>query len=122
MLPSDDGSLRKRLVSISETPIMDRPFRDDLRSGLSALPEWMRVIVRDLPPAGERWGAIASKESEALQTRTGIGSYHQEGEGFEQPDDRGFSNRTGGERRRSAATLFVGAADRLRTNERINNA
>jgi hypothetical protein len=48
MLPSDDGSLRKRLVSILRDPDHGQAIQDDLRSGLSALPEWMRVIVRDL--------------------------------------------------------------------------
>ena len=48
MLPSDDGSLRKRLVSILRNPDHGQAIQDDLRSGLSALPEWMRVIVRDL--------------------------------------------------------------------------
>jgi len=48
MLPSDDGGLRKRLISILKDPDHGRAIQDDLRSGLSALPEWMRVIVRDL--------------------------------------------------------------------------
>jgi hypothetical protein len=48
MLPSDDGSLRKRLVSILRDPDHGQVIQKDLRSGLSALPEWMRVIVRDL--------------------------------------------------------------------------
>jgi|GEM_PF-1760209 len=48
MLPSDDGSLRKRLVSILRDPDHGQAIQDDLRKGLSALPEWMRVIVRDL--------------------------------------------------------------------------
>jgi hypothetical protein len=48
MLPSDDGSLRKRLVSILKDANHGQAIQDDLRSGLSALPEWMRMIVRDL--------------------------------------------------------------------------
>jgi hypothetical protein len=48
MLPADDGSLRKRLISILRDPDHGLAIQDDLRSGLSALPEWMRVIVRDL--------------------------------------------------------------------------
>jgi hypothetical protein len=48
MLPSDDGSLLKRLVSILKDPDHGQAIQDDLRSGLSALPEWMRMIVRDL--------------------------------------------------------------------------
>ena len=62
MLPSDDGSLRKRLISILRDPDHGRAIQDDLCSGLSALPEWMRMIVRDLlrqanveaPPAAEK--------------------------------------------------------------------
>jgi hypothetical protein len=48
MLPSDDGSLRKRLVSILKDPDHGQAIQNDLHSGLSAMPEWMRVIVRDL--------------------------------------------------------------------------
>jgi len=48
MLPSDDRTLHKRLISILKDPDHGRAIQDDLRSGLSALPEWMRVIVRDL--------------------------------------------------------------------------
>ena len=48
MLPSDDGQLRRRLVSILRDPDHGRAIRDDLRAGLSALPEWMREIVRGL--------------------------------------------------------------------------
>lgn len=63
MLPSDDGSLHKRLVSILRDPNHGQSIQDDLRSGVSALPEWMRVIVRDLlrelnaetPSAAEKW-------------------------------------------------------------------
>src|SRR5258708_33133746 len=48
MLPSDDGCICKRFVSILRDPDHGRAIQDDLRNGLSALPEWMRVIVRDL--------------------------------------------------------------------------
>jgi hypothetical protein len=47
-LPSDDGSLHKCLVSILRDPDHGQAIQSDLRSGLSTLPEWMRVIVRDL--------------------------------------------------------------------------
>jgi len=61
MLPSDDGGLRCRLISILRNPDHGQAIRDDLRAGFSALPEWMRAIVRDLlrkaettePPAKE---------------------------------------------------------------------
>jgi hypothetical protein len=48
MLPSVDGSIHKRLISILEDPNHGLAIQDDLRGGLSALPEWMRVIVRNL--------------------------------------------------------------------------
>jgi hypothetical protein len=48
MLPSDDGSLRKRLISILKDPDHGQAIQDDLRGGMSAMPEWMRIIVRDL--------------------------------------------------------------------------
>jgi hypothetical protein len=48
MLPSDDGALRRRLISILRNPDHGQTIRDDLRAGFSALPEWMRAIVRDL--------------------------------------------------------------------------
>ncbi len=48
MLSSDDGSLRKRLVSILKDADHGQAIQDDLRDGLSALPEWMRAIVRSL--------------------------------------------------------------------------
>jgi len=48
MLPSDDGQLQHRLVSILRDPDHGQAIRDDLRAGFSALPEWMRAIVRDL--------------------------------------------------------------------------
>jgi hypothetical protein len=48
MLPSDDGRILKRLVAILKDPDHGLAIQQDLRSGLSALPDWMRVIVRDL--------------------------------------------------------------------------
>lgn len=48
MLPSDDGGLRRRIISILRDPDHGPTIRDDLRAGFSALPEWMRAIVRDL--------------------------------------------------------------------------
>lgn len=48
MLPTDDGGLRRRLISILRNPDHGQAIRDDLRAGFSALPEWMRAIVRDL--------------------------------------------------------------------------
>jgi hypothetical protein len=48
MLTSDDGRLRRRLLSILQDPKHGKAIRDDLRANLPALPGWMREIVRDL--------------------------------------------------------------------------
>jgi hypothetical protein len=48
MLPSDDGTLRKRLASILKDADHGQAIQNDLRGGMSAMPEWIRVIVRDL--------------------------------------------------------------------------
>ncbi len=48
MLSSDDGSLRKRLFTILNDPHHGSAIREDLRQGWHALPDWMRVIIRDL--------------------------------------------------------------------------
>jgi hypothetical protein len=48
LLPRDKDRIRARLVSVLEDPVHGAAIRDDLRQGLSALPEWMQTIVRDL--------------------------------------------------------------------------
>ena len=48
ILPSDDGQLRRRLLSILRDPRHGEAIRDDLRTNLSALPGWMREILRNL--------------------------------------------------------------------------
>jgi hypothetical protein len=48
MLPSDDGSIRNRLVKILKDLDHGPAIQNDLRDGFHALPDWMRVIVRDL--------------------------------------------------------------------------
>jgi hypothetical protein len=48
MLPSDDGSIRQRLLNILKDPDHGMAIRKDLQDGWHALPDWMRVIVRDL--------------------------------------------------------------------------
>ena len=67
MLPSDDGSLRKRLVSILRDPDHGQAIQDDLRSGLSALPEWMRVIVRDLLQQVNAGASPAAEKPKSLR-------------------------------------------------------
>jgi hypothetical protein len=60
-LPSDNGQLRRRLIAILRDPDHGKAIRDDLLDGFSALPEWMRVIVRDLLEAAES-AEIATKQ------------------------------------------------------------
>lgn len=48
MLAADDGSLRKRLEIILNDPDNGSALQQDLEKGWTALPDWMRVIIRDL--------------------------------------------------------------------------
>jgi Family of unknown function (DUF6088) len=67
MLPSDDGGLRRRLISILRNPDHGQAIRDDLRAGFSALPEWMRVIVRDLLRDAGATGAPTKETPAAMR-------------------------------------------------------
>ena len=77
LLPSDDGRILKRLIAILKDFDHGEAIQQDLRSGLSALPDWMRAIVRDLlqqandtgkEKAAKRTGARVPK----LAQKTGI--------------------------------------------------
>jgi hypothetical protein len=77
MLPSDDGHIMKRLVAILNNTDHGQAIQQDLRGGLSALPDWMRVIVRDLlQQANEKGKAKAPRPAvtgaQALAQRAGI--------------------------------------------------
>src|SRR5580700_2576695 len=48
LLPTDDNSILKRIRKILEDPRQGKAIRDDLRSGLDALPTWMRDLVSRL--------------------------------------------------------------------------
>ena len=48
MLLSDDGSIRQRLLNILKDSDHGMAIQKDLQDGWHALPDWMRVIVRDL--------------------------------------------------------------------------
>jgi hypothetical protein len=48
LLPRDMDRIRARLVSVLQDPTHGSAIREDLRQGLSALPEWMQTMVRDL--------------------------------------------------------------------------
>lgn len=83
MLPSDDGSIRSRLVSILKDPDHGQAIQDDLRDGLHALPEWMRIIVRDLLLQTNRAGTEKSEEEKAPRRalpRSQARAYHKDRE------------------------------------------
>jgi hypothetical protein len=67
MLPSDDGTLRKRLASIVKDPDHGQAIQKDLRGGLSAMPEWMRVIVRDLLQQASAGAPPSAKKAKAAK-------------------------------------------------------
>jgi len=48
MLPTDGDSILKKIGRILEDPRQGKAIRDDLRSGLDALPSWMRDLVSRL--------------------------------------------------------------------------
>jgi len=73
MLPSDDGSLQKRLLSILKDAEHGHAIQDDLRSGLSALPEWMRMVVRDLFQQVNAGAPPAAWKPKSLRRRICIG-------------------------------------------------
>jgi len=77
MLPSDDGRILKRLVAILKDPRYGQSIQQDLRSGLSALPDWMRVIVRDLlQRAAEKGKARAAQRVRARAAQLAQESGH----------------------------------------------
>ncbi len=116
MLPSDDGSLHQRLVSILKDPDHGQAIQDDLRSGLSGAAGVDADDSARPAPAGERWSAAGDRESEVLETRAGTGPYHQGCEASEKPMTEGFQTVLAASEK-ERRDLFVGAADRLRTNE-----
>ena len=48
MLPTNKDRIFKKLLTILRDPDHGKAIKDDLRSGLSALPGWLQQIVRDL--------------------------------------------------------------------------
>ena len=101
LLPRDLDRIRARLVSVLQDPTHGAAIRDDLRQGLSALPEWMQTIVRDLlrrtdgagQPQGKPKGAKTKKnavsENVRQQNHQQDDHDHQQNEQQHQaPDDR----------------------------------
>jgi hypothetical protein len=48
LLPANKGQIFNRLLGILRDPSHGKAIQDDLRSGLSILPEWLQEVVRDL--------------------------------------------------------------------------
>jgi hypothetical protein len=61
MLPADGDSILKRIMRILDDPKQGAAIRDDLRSGLDALPGWMRDLVTGLLQDRDHSNATAHK-------------------------------------------------------------
>jgi hypothetical protein len=93
LLPRDMDRIRARLVSVLQDPSHGVAIRDDLRKGLSALPEWMQTIVRDLlrrtdgagQPQGEPKAAKPSKNAGTEKVRQ---PNHQQDDHDDQHDEQ----------------------------------
>jgi hypothetical protein len=70
MLPADGDSILKRIRKILDDPKQGKAIRDDLRSGLDALPTWMRDLVTKLLQDLAQSHASAAKNSSASGNTT----------------------------------------------------
>ena len=70
MLAADDGSLWTRLRKILNDPANGGFIQQDLRNGWTALPDWMRVIIRDLSKSSEPTSQAAGGSSKPRRTRS----------------------------------------------------
>jgi hypothetical protein len=70
MLPADGDSILKRIRKILDDPKQGKVIRDDLRSGLDALPTWMRDLVTRLLQDSARSHATARKNPSASARTT----------------------------------------------------
>lgn len=68
LLPIDKERILTRLVAVLKNPDHGQAIRDDLRQGLSAIPEWMQSIVRELLSRTKAGGEPAKSRS---NTNTG---------------------------------------------------
>jgi hypothetical protein len=69
MLPADDDSILKRIRKILDDPKQGKAIQDDLRSGLDALPVWMRDLVTRLLRSADQSNA-ATRKNVSSSTRT----------------------------------------------------
>jgi hypothetical protein len=77
MLAADDGSLRTRLRKILNHPSNGNVIQQDLREGWTALPDWMRVIIRDLSENPEPTTQAESGASKPKRRRSQIATQDQ---------------------------------------------
>lgn len=70
MLAADDGSLRTRLRKILDDPGNGSLIQQDLKMGWTALPDWMRVIIRDLSKGPEPTVEAESGSSKPRRRRS----------------------------------------------------
>ena len=63
MLPSDGGSILKKIRKILDEPKQGKAIRDDLRGGLDALPTWMRDLVSGLIHDSDQFHAANRKSA-----------------------------------------------------------
>src|SRR5258708_3356773 len=62
MLPADSDSILKQIRKILDDPKHGATIRDDLRSGLDALPGWMRDLVTKLLQDADQSNTTARKQ------------------------------------------------------------
>lgn len=70
MLPADGDSILKRIRKILDDPKQGKKIRDDLRSGLDALPGWMRDLVTRLLQDADQSHANARRNASAYTNTT----------------------------------------------------
>ena len=70
MLAADSDSILKRIRKTLEDPKQGRTIRDDLRSGLDALPGWMRDLVTRLLQNADQSNATARNNFSASTNTT----------------------------------------------------
>lgn len=63
MLPADGDSILTKIRKILEDPKQGKAIRDDLRSGLDALPAWMRDLITKLLYDTDQSHATTSKDA-----------------------------------------------------------
>lgn len=100
LLPAEKDRILARLVAVLEDPDHGKAIRDDLRQGLSTIPEWMQGIVRELlsqtESEGKRNTSKSKKDGGTRKTRhqgDGAANYGEQREEQELHDAKLRSSR-----------------------------